>query len=267
MPGSYETLRVERSPEGFATLTLNRPDKLNTLSIQLRQEMAVAIDELQADAQIRVLILTGAGRAFSAGLDIDEWGLPGTVAAGAYEFDAVQALLRFSGPVIGAVNGLCITGGLELALACDLLMASSQAKFADSHARVGLLPGWGGSVRLVHAIGLRRAKELALSGRWLGAGEALSWGLVNHVFEPERLLPEAHALARDMLRTAPGTLTAYKRVIDEGAGGAFAESLRLERQASLANNLQVARSEIDERIESMRGSLPSKPALDGRKGE
>jgi enoyl-CoA hydratase len=256
---SYETILVERSPEGFATLTLNRPAKLNTLSIELRQELAAAIDDLQADTQMRVLVLTGAGRAFSAGLDIDEWGLPGQLAAGAYEFDAVQALLRFEGPVIGAINGLTVTGGLELALACDLLLASSEARFADSHARVGLLPGWGGSVRLARCVGLRRAKELALSGRWLGAEEALSWGLVNHVFEAERLLPEAHALARDMLRAAPGTLAAYKRLFDAGAGSTFAESLRLERQASLANNSQVTRVEIDERLSGLRGAAPGKP--------
>ena len=259
MSATYQTLHVERAPEGFATLTLNRPGKLNTLSIQLRQELAAAIDDLQADAQVRVLVLTGAGRAFSAGLDIDEWGLPGTLAAGAYEFDAVQALLRFEGPVIGAINGLTVTGGLELALACDLLLASSQARFADSHARVGLLPGWGGSVRLARCVGLRRAKELALSGRWLGAKEALSWGLVNHVFEPERLLPEARAMARDMLRAAPGTLAAYKRVFDDGACSTFAESLRLERQASLANNSMVARGEIDERLNAIRHSPPDKP--------
>ena len=265
MPTPYESLRVERSPDGFATLTLNRPDKLNTLSIRLRQELALAIDELQADAQIRVLILTGAGPAFCAGLDIDEWGLPGTVAAGAYEFDAVLALRRFQGPVIGAINGLCITGGLELALACDLLIASSEAKFADSHVRVGLLPGWGGSVRLVQAIGLRRAKEMALTGLFLGAQEALAWGLVNHAFEPEQLLPQAQALAREMLRAAPGALAAYKRVLDDGAGSTSADSLRMERQTSVANNSPVTRRQIEERIESMRRSRPSKSMPDGRK--
>ncbi len=253
MPITYQTLLLERSPEGFVTLTLNRPDKLNTLSIQLRQELAAAIDEIQADTQVRVLILTGAGRAFSAGLDVDEWGLPGTVAAGAYEFDAVQALLRFQGPVIGAINGLCITGGLELALACDLLLASREARFADSHARVGLLPGWGGSVRLAHAIGLRRAKELALTGRFLGADEALAWGLVNHVLEPARLLAHAQALARDMLRAAPGSLAAYKRLLDLGAGASFDAALRLERQASVDTNTPVPRRDLDARIQRQRG--------------
>ena len=166
---------VERSAAGFATLVLNRPDKLNTLSIGLRQELAAAIDVLEADAEVCVLILTGAGRAFTAGLDLDEWAAPGVVAAGAYEHDAVAALQRFSGPVIGAINGMAITGGLEIALACDVLIASTEARFADSHVGVGLLPGWGGSVRMARRIGIHRAKELALTGRSLGADEALAW--------------------------------------------------------------------------------------------
>ena len=256
MSHPYQTLLVERAPEGFATLTLNRPNKLNTLSILMRQELALAIDQLQADASLRVLILTGAGRAFSAGLDIDEWDAPGRQAAGAYEFDAVQALLRFTGPIIGAINGACVTGGLELALACDLLLAAPEARFADSHARVGLLPGWGGSVRLARAIGLRRAKELALSGRWLGAQEALQWGLVNHVCAAEDLLPKAQAMARDMLRGAPGILASYKRLLDQGHAAVMADALKLERQASLDKNLGVRRDQIDERLPDVRRRAP-----------
>ena len=161
MAGAYETLLVERSDEGFATIVFNRPEKLNTLSIQLRKELTAAVDALEADPGVRVLILTGAGRAFTAGLDLDEWAVPGVIAAAAYEHDAVATLQRFSGPVIGAINGLAITGGVEVALACDLLIASSAARFADTHVLVGLLPGWGGSARMVRRIGLHRAKELA----------------------------------------------------------------------------------------------------------
>ena len=185
MDSALETLLVERSDDGFATIVLNRPDKLNTLSIRMRRELATVIDSLQADPAIRVLILTGAGRAFTAGLDLDEWAAPGVVAAGAYELDAVAALQRFSGPVIGAINGPAITGGVEIALACDVLIASTNARFADTHVKVGLLPGWGGSVRMARRIGLHRAKELALTGRFLGAEEALAWGFVNRVVTPE----------------------------------------------------------------------------------
>lgn len=248
----YATLRVERSEEGFATIVFNRPDKLNTLSIQLRQEFAQAVDTLQADPAVHVLILTGAGRAFTAGLDLDEWAAPGVQAAAAYEHDAVATLQRFAGPVIGAINGLAITGGVEIALACDLLIASSDARFADTHVQVGLLPGWGGSARMIERIGLQRAKELALTGRFLAADEALAWGFVTRVVAPDRLRVEAETLARQMLAGVPATLVAYKRLLDAEAGTTLADALRIERAASLANNLPVGRDEIDARLALLR---------------
>jgi enoyl-CoA hydratase len=250
---AFDTILVERSPDGFATLVLNRPDKLNTLSIRMRQEIAQAVDELEADPAIRVLILTGTGRAFTAGLDLDEWQAPGVVSAAAYEHDAVAALQRFSGPVIGAINGLAITGGLEIALACDVLIASSTARFADTHVKVGLLPGWGGSVRMARRIGLHRAKELALTGRFLPADEAMAWGLVNRVVAPEQLRPEAEGMARQMLEGVPQALVDYKRLLDEEAGVTLADALALERAASLANNVPVPREEIDARLARLRG--------------
>jgi enoyl-CoA hydratase len=248
----FKTLIVERDAEGFATLTLNRPDKLNTLPIRLRQELAVAVAELQADPGIHVLILTGAGRAFTAGLDLDEWAAPGLSPAGAHEHDAVAALLQFKGPIIGAINGLAITGGVEIALACDLLIASVEARFADTHVKVGLLPGWGGSVRMIRRIGVHRAKELALTGRFLGAEEALAWGFVNRVVPPEQLLPEAQALARLMLANPPAGLSAYKQLLDEEAAVTLAEGLRIERAASTAANAGVTCAEIDARLARLR---------------
>ena len=248
----FDTLIVERAAEGYATITLNRPNKLNTLSIRLRQELAAAVAELQADAGIHVLILTGAGRAFSAGLDLDEWAAPGLSPAGAHEHDAVAALLQFKGPVIGAINGLAITGGLEIALACDLLIASSEARFADTHVKVGLLPGWGGSVRMLRRVGLHRAKELALTGRFLAADEALAWGLVNRVVPPDQLLPEARALALRMLaHPAPG-LIAYKQLLDQESAVSQGEGLRIERAASTAANAAVTRDQIEARLAKLR---------------
>ncbi len=249
---AYRTIQVTRSDEGFATLTLNRPEKLNTLSNELRREFVAAIAELESDPTVRVLILTGAGRAFTAGMDLDEWGAGDAPAAGAYDSDPVKALLSFSGPVIGAINGLAVTGGVEIAMACDLLVASTAARFADTHAQVGLLPGWGGSVRMVKLIGLPRAKELALTGRFLGAEEALAWGFVNHVVAPEELLPKAESIARLMLATVPETLVVYKRLLDEEAATTLAEGLLLERAASLANNAPVGRDAIDARLVGLR---------------
>lgn len=247
---TVRTLRVQRHADGFATVWLDRPDKLNTLSIALRRELEEAVAGLEADPAVRVLILTGQGRAFSAGLDLDEWAQ--APAAAAWEHDAVAAILRFSGPVIGAINGLAVTGGLELALACDLLVASTEARFADTHAKVGLLPGWGGSVRLQHRVGPHRAKELALTARFLGADEALAWGLVNRVVPPDRLQAEAQALAREMLATVPAGLVAYKRLLNDEAALPFGQALALERQRAQQANLGVTREEIDARLAGLR---------------
>ncbi len=250
----YQYLLVERHPDGFATVVFNRPEKLNTLSIALRQELACAVDELEADPVTRVLIVTGSGRAFTAGLDLDEWSA--APAAGAWEHSAVEAIERFSGPVIGAINGLAITGGVEIALACDLLIAASDARFADTHAKVGLLPGWGGSVRMQQRIGPHRAKELALTGRYLHADEALAWGFVNRVVAPDRLRAEAEALAREMLanvpKDVPAGLVAYKKLLNDEAKLPLAQAFVLERDAARAANLAVTREEIDARLARLR---------------
>ena len=251
MTAPYRTLLVTRQDDGFATLVLNRPDKLNTLSNELRSEMVDAVAALEADPGVRVLIVTGAGRAFTAGMDLEEWRNSNKIAAGAYENDPVAAIRSFSGPVIGAINGIAVTGGLEIAVACDLLVASTEARFADTHALVGLLPGWGGSVRLARLIGLSRAKELALTGRFLGAEEALAWGLVNHVVAPDALIAKAESIARQMAAAVPQTLIAYKRLLDEGSELPLAEALALERRTSIANNAPVSGATIDERVAAM----------------
>ncbi|CAN7748080.1 enoyl-CoA hydratase [Variovorax sp. LjRoot84] len=249
----YQNLLVEHPVAGVAILRFNRPDKLNALSLALRAELLEAVDMLEADADVRVLVLTGTGRAFSCGLDLDEWGAEGLpAAAGAYEADAVAALARFSGPVIGAVNGFAITGGLEIALACDVLIASSEARFADTHVQVGLLPGWGGSVRLARRVGLHRAKELAFSGRFFDANEAYSWGMVNQVVPAAQLLPTAVTLATLMLSGVPETLKLYKRLLEQEDERSLPDALILEREASVSNNTGVTRAQIEERRLAMR---------------
>lgn len=252
MFASYSAIKVERSDEGWATLFFNRPEKMNTLSVQLRRELAAAVLALEADPVVRVLILTGVGRAFTAGLDLDEWAATEWPAAAAYELDVVQALKAFSGPVIAAVNGLAITGGLEIVLACDVVLASTSAKFADTHVHVGLLPGWGGSPRLAQRVGLHRAKELALTGRFFSSEEAQTWGLVNHVVAPDELLPQAQKMARAMLLAVPDTLVAYKRLLDEGSGQTLSAAIAMERAKSMANNSVVSREEIDARLLTLR---------------
>jgi enoyl-CoA hydratase len=225
--------------DGIVTMTLNRPQALNALSRELRAALVRAFDHLGNDPHVGVVILTGAGRAFTAGLDLKELGDRG-FGAGATEAavadgDVIQAMARCPQPIIGAINGFAVTGGFEIALACDLLICSNEARFADTHARVGVMPGWGLSQKLSRTIGLYRAKELSLTGNYLTATQAAEWGLVNRVVQPDELLPTCRALARDMLSCDPALMRAYKRVIDEGYATTFAEGLRLENETSRAH--------------------------------
>lgn len=250
---------VEKSG-GLAIVTLNRPSAMNALSHGLRSALAETFEKLEADPETRVVILTGAGKAFCAGLDLKELGgdtsalggKEGGVNAVVTDLDPATSIGRFSGPVIGAVNGAAITGGFELALACDVLICSSEARFADTHARVGIMPGWGLSQKLSRAIGIYRAKELSLTGNFLSAAQAAEWGLVNRVVAPEELLPTARKLAEDMLSVLPECLTAYKKLIDDGFAQPFGEAMRTERRISGEANRNVAAAAIEARREGVR---------------
>ena len=237
---------------GIATVTLNRPEALNALSTGLRDELTGAFESIGEDTDIGVVILTGAGRAFSAGVDLKELGRSGTRDYGRPEAlstprDPVVALDSLAQPVIGAINGYAITGGFEIALACDLLIASTEARFADTHARVGILPGWGLSQRLGRAIGLYRAKELSLTGNYLDAERAYQWGLVSRVVEPEQLLPTCRALAADILSCDPQTVRGYKKVIDDAFALPFGAGMALEKERSRAHARNVRADEVEQR--------------------
>ncbi|HEX4846857.1 MAG TPA: enoyl-CoA hydratase, partial [Novosphingobium sp.] len=169
-----------------AVVTLNRPEAMNALSRGLRAQLAQVMVELDAEERIRAVVLTGAGtRAFTAGLDLKELGSGAASLGAATDQEAtsnpVKAIETCRKPVIGAINGVAITGGFELALACDILIASENARFADTHARVGIMPGWGLSQKLSRMIGISRAKELSLTGNFIDAQTACAWGLVNRV--------------------------------------------------------------------------------------
>lgn len=229
---SSPVLLIEKN-DAVASVTLNRPAAMNALSLELRQALTQGFRELAQDAAVRVVILTGADRAFCAGLDLGELGSQGSQPLRAFsDADMMTAIRGFPGPVIGAVNGFAITGGFELALACDLLIASSEARFADTHARVGILPGWGLSQKLPRLIGIGRAKELAFTGNFVDAQQALAWGLVNRVVAPAELLPVCRQLAADMLSCDPASLRGYKQLIDAGFATTYEEGLRLEARVS-----------------------------------
>jgi enoyl-CoA hydratase len=235
-----------------ATVTLNRPEAMNALSRALRAELAAAMRGLAADESVRAIVLTGAGeRAFTAGLDLKELGadtsnLGAANAEGADE-NPVRAIELCPQPVIGAINGVAITGGFEVALACDILIASTHARFADTHARVGIMPGWGLSQKLSRIVGLGRAKELSLTGNFLGAEAARDWGIVNRVVAPEELLPTAQALARDIAGIDPAMVRGYKKLIDDGYALPFADGLALEQRRSKAANTAVRAEEVEAR--------------------
>ncbi len=250
----------EVHPAGYAVLTLNRPQAMNALSRGLMQSLSEEVQALAAMPAVRVLILTGAGRAFCAGLDLKELGAgqgslgaaDRSAKAGPPRPDPVAALAAFAGPVIGAINGAAVTGGFELALACDVLLAGDAARFADTHARIGVAPGWGLSQRLSRAIGPYRAREVSLTGNWVSAEQAAAWGLVNRVLPDAGLMPAARALALDMLGSLPAMLPRYKAIINDGFALSFGEAMALERARATAFNASVAAADVEQRREAVR---------------
>ncbi|WP_425260767.1 enoyl-CoA hydratase [Rubrivivax sp. RP6-9] len=249
-------LLIDRHPAGYAVLTLHRPQAMNALSRDLMAALADAVDALEGDPAVRVLVLTGAGRAFCAGLDLKELGSgTGTLGrgdSGVADKDPVAALGRFTGPVIGAINGAAVTGGFELALACDVLYAGTSARFADTHARIGIAPAWGLSQKLPRTIGPYRAREVSFSGRWVSAAQAEAWGFVNRVLPDAELLPAARALAEDMCGALPELLRHYKAVIADGYALPFGEALALERARGRAFNTRITADAIESRREAVR---------------
>lgn len=240
----------------IATVTLNRPDAMNALSRALRAELAAAFKALDADDGVRVVILTGSGdRAFTAGLDLKELGADAAALADANATDAdanpVKAVEQCRKPVIGAINGVAITGGFELALACDILIASERARFADTHARVGIMPGWGLSQKLSRLIGIYRAKEVSLSGNFIDAKTAEAWGLVNRVVAPDALLDAAKRLAADIANAPAHGVQTYKRIIDEGFGETFADAMKTEHRLSSQANASTTPDAIAKNRETV----------------
>ena len=242
------TLVLTEKRDGIALVTINRPDTMNALSAALRDELAATIEVLEADVDTRVLILTGAGtRAFTAGLDLKELGQADGAALSARVRDPVRALANFSGPTIAAVNGVAVTGGFELALACDVLIGSPNARFADTHARVGILPGWGLSQRLSRLLGPSRAKEISLTGNFVDAEQACAWGLINTIVSEEELIAHAFGLAEDMISCLPDALVQYKAPIDDGYATNLGDSLELETRRTNTANRQVQGASVEER--------------------
>lgn len=248
-----DVLLIDRR-ENYAVVTMNRPKALNALSRPLVRALIKMVDELEADPSIRGLILTGAGRAFCAGMDLKELQDPngplaeeGGLWAGDVPLNPVTYFANFKGPTIAAVNGAAVTGGFEMALCCDVIIASTNARFADTHARVGIVPGGGVSQYLSRIVGIHRARELHLTGNFLSAEQAERWGLVNRVVAPEELMPQAEALMRDMLELDDDMSRTYKKLINDGFGLPFAQALALEESTARAEAERSTTGDIAER--------------------
>jgi enoyl-CoA hydratase/carnithine racemase len=217
--------------DGIAWITLNRPDKLNALNAQVFRLLGEALERLE-DGDCAVGVLSGAGRAFAAGADIEDY--VGINASDYRSFMDVgraptDAIEQISKPVIAAVQGFALGGGFELVLACDLVVAAENARFGLPEPKLGLAPGGGGTQRLPRLVGRTRALEVLLAGRVLTGAEALEWGLANRVVAKDDLRTAAEELARALMALAPHALATIKRIVREGASLPIADALTLEQ--------------------------------------
>ena len=241
---------VVEHEEGYVVITLNRPDVMNALSPALMRRLCDTFRELQADAAVRAVILTGAGRAFCAGLDLkalsaNESGLEAFAIHG--ECDIYRALGDFDRPIIVAVNGVAATGGFELALMGDILVAAPEARFADTHCRVGLAPGWGLSQKLARIIGPSRAREAHFTGNFISSEQAAEWGLVSRVVPADQLLDECRKIAADIVSCVPETVVVYKQLVNDGLDMDMGAALNMERRMMKHANKGVSGDAIGAR--------------------
>jgi enoyl-CoA hydratase len=217
-------LIVERVDE-VAVVTLNRPQRRNALTSALMTAIEATMTELGNDEAVGAIVLTGADPAFCAGLDLTE--LSGS-AQNLKTDETGRPWPRLSKPIIAAVNGPAVTGGLELVLHCDFAVGSERAAFADTHARVGVMPGWGLSVLLPQAVGLRRAKKMSLTGNYVAAEQALEWGLLDQIVAPEDLVTTAVALGADVCSIDRDAIATLLGLYDDNAADLTASGLRRE---------------------------------------
>ncbi|MGC8720514.1 MAG: enoyl-CoA hydratase/isomerase family protein [Thermodesulforhabdaceae bacterium] len=232
---SYENILFEVRDDGVAILTINRPKSLNALNPQTLEEIDRAIDEVEKNDKIKVLVITGAGeKAFVAGADITEF--PKMNPLQAYKFaekgqNVFFRLEQLPKPVIACVNGFALGGGCELAMSCDFIYASDKAKFGQPEINLGIIPGFGGTQRLARLVGRAKAKELCMTGEMISAEEARNIGLVAKVFPAESLLEETLKVASALAQKSQIAIRAIKRVIDEGVGSDLRTACQLEVNA------------------------------------
>ena len=251
---SYETIIVEQK-DMVATITLNLPEKLNALDLVMREELKAAFWEIAKAADVKAVVVTGAGRAFCAGGDITTMQNVGSP-AGRDRLKNVQQLVRamvtLEKPILAAVNGPAIGAGFNIALACDLILASDKAKFSEAFAKIGLIPDMGGFYFLPLRIGVHRAKELMMTGRMVDAQEAASMGLINRLVPHEQLMETALEMARDLARGASRSHAMIKAALNRWPAG-------LEEILEIEANMQAVCFETRDFKEGMQAFLEKRP--------
>ncbi len=228
---NYETILVEKNEEGVATITINRPDKMNALNTKVHEEGVAALEELQKDDEVRVVVFTGAGdKSFIAGADISEFAgqTPVTQRAVFQQKTLFNSIDTFPKPVIAMINGFCLGGGCELALACDIRIASENAKLGQPEINLGIIPGGGGTQRLTKLVGDGMAMELILTGDMIDAEAAFDIGLVNSVYSAEELEEETMKLAKKIASKSPIALQMAKEAVKTASKSNLDEGLKRE---------------------------------------
>ena len=258
---SYETIVFEKD-KNVATITLNRPKAYNALNLKMFEELKWVFTKIEADEDVRVIIITGSGKFFAAGADISEISKIESP-ADAHHFlrqaDIFQIIEDFDRPVIAAISGLALGGGCELCLACDLRIAADNAVFGQPEIKIGVIPGGGGTQRLPRLIGMTKAKELLFTGETIDAAEACRLGLVNKVVPKDKLMEEAKAIAKKLASKPKAAFALIKRCIDNGLNMNLASGLTMEMDAfSIAFTSEDGREGINAFVEKRKPNYKGK---------
>ena len=253
---NYECMLFEKE-DGIATLTFNRPDARNAVNNQVRAEFAAATEDIEADDNIRVMILTGNGKAFASGVDIKEFNKTTPYHAHTL-YRLGERVEKLSKPVIAAVNGFCLGGGNEIAMGCDIIIASERAKFGQPEINIGIIPGGGATQRLPRLIGEKRAKELIYTGDIITAEEAFKLGIINRVVPEDELMSTAREIAKKIAVKSAAALKLAKQAINHGLQTGLDAGLRYEYELyslslSLEDKAEGVAAFIEKRTPNFKG--------------